>query len=471
MISRYLSPAETMPALVVTHGNTANKHRPLKGDTMVLGRARGCDLRLEAPDISDVHAVIVRRPDGLHIRDCNSRTGIRLNGAPVRDAMLRDGDTLQVGLFSFQVLLPGGADAASTPIDHLDADAEPLLRLRRSRHRLAERALALRRRLREERAGRQSAAEQELAERRSELERVTEALQSQLLACDQRGRALDEAEREISRDRALLDQERAELEEARQRLADQQAEWSRQRLAFPDPELEEQQTKERERYLLGTRLELGPEDGGFSGDAVNGHGSATSGDEALASPAATAQAVLQVEAVRSELQKELDALRVENERLQEALAEQAEEPTQQVPWVTEIEQLRGQIAGLKEQLREKDAQIADLPRRRQEMEQEARAQTMADIEKYEAELNQFRRQLETDRQELDEEMRLLQERQAELEETVKNEELQLSRERAQLARERVQLDQMRDTIRMDIERSGREGELRKRLASLQRPRG
>src|SRR5262245_45755934 len=92
--------------LVVTYGTTPNKHRPLNQPVTVLGRARGCDIGLEAPDVSSVHCVIYRQGGGLRIRDCASRAGTRLNGEAVQEAPLRDGDTLQIGPFSFRVDLP-----------------------------------------------------------------------------------------------------------------------------------------------------------------------------------------------------------------------------------------------------------------------------------------------------------------------------------------------------------------------------
>src|SRR5262249_58108870 len=89
------------PALVVQFGNTAKKYRPLDRDVMVLGRAGGCDVGLEAPDVAPVHCVIVRALDGWHVRDCTGRGGTRLNGRSIQDAPLNDEDVLQVGSFSF----------------------------------------------------------------------------------------------------------------------------------------------------------------------------------------------------------------------------------------------------------------------------------------------------------------------------------------------------------------------------------
>jgi pSer/pThr/pTyr-binding forkhead associated (FHA) protein len=99
---------KTQPALLVQHGNTAQKHRPLDRAAVTLGQARGCDIELDAPEVSTVHCVITRGPDGLFIRDCNSRMGTRVNGERIKEGYLHDADILQVGPFSFQVYLPPG---------------------------------------------------------------------------------------------------------------------------------------------------------------------------------------------------------------------------------------------------------------------------------------------------------------------------------------------------------------------------
>jgi pSer/pThr/pTyr-binding forkhead associated (FHA) protein len=598
--------AAPQPALIVTHGNTTNRHRTLKGDTMILGRARGCDVRLEAPDISEIHCVLTRLGDGLHIRDCNSRNGTRVNGDPVKDAVLQDGDVLQIGLFSFQVSLPGGGGAApaSTPVENVAHAAEPLTRLQRSRQRLVQLALALRRRLRRERVARKvqgdkSAAQRQAeieqaatatkttAKRQAEIEQAAEALRGQQSACEKRAGQLAQAERDLARNRALLDQERAALEEARQQVAarekkleaeahTQAEEWQRRSQEFEQklaelrtahrgndksagkgrsvfeaeaekPEVAAKRSKQIARYLLGTYLPGAQKESESPGDEVldaaepQEHGAGEeriqrsagqTGGASVASRTVPAELVRELEALRAEngrlqkvvaereraaavvaarpvpaelvreleslraengrlqkvvaereraaavvaarpvpaeLVRELESLRVENGRLQKVVAERERAAAVASASGTQAEALRRELARLTAQLAEKEA-LLESARQSQGRETAEPADVALEAEKYEAELNEFRRQLEADRQGLDAEMRELQERKAELDETIRNEELSLSRERAQLARERVQLDQMRDMLKLDLERADREGEVRKRLAGLQRPR-
>jgi len=105
------------PTLIVQTGNTRRKHRPLDRNVLVLGRAAGCDVGLEAPDVAPVHCVIVRAADGWHVRDCTGKGGTRVNGRSVYDAALADEDVLQVGSFSFALHLPPERRPPAAPDD------------------------------------------------------------------------------------------------------------------------------------------------------------------------------------------------------------------------------------------------------------------------------------------------------------------------------------------------------------------
>lgn len=99
---------ENLPALVVTFGTTARKRRILEKPTSLLGRGKGCDIRLDAVEISTVHCVITHTACGLAIRDCDSRVGTLVNDQPVKEGTLSHGDILQLGPFSFRVHIPKG---------------------------------------------------------------------------------------------------------------------------------------------------------------------------------------------------------------------------------------------------------------------------------------------------------------------------------------------------------------------------
>src|SRR4051794_2094112 len=146
------------PALIVLYGATKRKCRPLTGPITVLGRNRGCDVGIVSPEVAPVHCVIVRLAGGWRIRDCSGRA-TRVNGKTIVDEPLHNGDVIQVGTFSFEAHLPpmpsptsAAEETPAAPMLIAPVPAEPpedLEHLMASRRRLAERALGLRRRLRE----------------------------------------------------------------------------------------------------------------------------------------------------------------------------------------------------------------------------------------------------------------------------------------------------------------------------------
>lgn len=102
-----VSPEPDGPYLELLYDTAPQPRRyPVQHDALVIGRSRGCDLILEAPDISSVHCVLARTHQGWSIRDCHSRAGIKVNGEPVEEIPLQGDDLLQIGPFSFRFHLP-----------------------------------------------------------------------------------------------------------------------------------------------------------------------------------------------------------------------------------------------------------------------------------------------------------------------------------------------------------------------------
>ncbi|MBY0233146.1 MAG: FHA domain-containing protein, partial [Gemmataceae bacterium] len=134
------------PALIVTHGSTKTKRRPLAKDLVVIGRGPACDIGLVSPEVAHVHCVVFRQGAGWAIRDCSGRA-TRVNGETISEHVLRDGDSIQVGTFSFEASLPGSGGAPVVAVQ--SAASAKQARLERSRKRLGELALRLRARVRD----------------------------------------------------------------------------------------------------------------------------------------------------------------------------------------------------------------------------------------------------------------------------------------------------------------------------------
>ena len=106
------APLERRPALVFLRGDLMAAPIPLERDEVVLGRAVEADVRVNDFRASRLHAriSIERDPETgvarYKIRDLQSTNGTLLNGQPVREAFLDEGDKITIGdhLFRFEML-------------------------------------------------------------------------------------------------------------------------------------------------------------------------------------------------------------------------------------------------------------------------------------------------------------------------------------------------------------------------------
>ena len=142
MSSRHGSTTLASPSLIPLFGGTDRKSRPLDREVVTLGRARGSDFCLDANEVSALHCVIYRSSDGFRVRDCGSRTGTRVNGNAIKNAVLNNGDVLNIGPFSFEMRVPPEYETNNNAISPVVVD-----KLRRSRQKFARRALKMRQRL------------------------------------------------------------------------------------------------------------------------------------------------------------------------------------------------------------------------------------------------------------------------------------------------------------------------------------
>jgi hypothetical protein len=212
----------TSPSLIPIAGNFDRKPRSLERDVTTIGRARGSDLCLEANEISTLHCIIYRAPDGYRIRDCNSRCGTRVNGESVKTGKLHDCDIINLGPFSFEFRLP----AAIFPQDSIKVDPGKIDHWKSSRRKFAQLALRLRKRLRQGPTtnGRDSDTSQK-----------SHILKERIRVYDQRLRELEEAEHELTGERDEL----AKTREAHQKRVQKVEGELADRLAKADQEIKE----------------------------------------------------------------------------------------------------------------------------------------------------------------------------------------------------------------------------------------
>lgn len=518
----------TQPALVPLFGGLDKKPRPLDKDVITIGQARGCDIGLVAPDVSALHCVLYRTPEGFRIRDCGSRTGTRLNGEAARQNLLADGDVLQVGPFSFTVKLP----PEYRPEPQL-LTVQHALFWQRSRRNLIRLALGLRRKLRHG-----SSADAV----RAELDAKSVDLRNRIRQYDQRLNQLEQAERDLSDDRELLQRDRevhqahvqkveneiaqrleetakevhARWQEFQQRCAGEearltylardakkvaehhQAEMDRGRRELEELAADLQRDKEqlaidtqqlqraaeelqRQRGEIATmREKLAAEQAGTS-HSMESQRTAVAQAEAVLREQRSALARMMAdlgnlqETIKRQQGGDVQALSAENDDLRHRLAD-AEQRLLQATTAADttahaqLDDLRAENASLHTLLAEKDRALKDLKKMVDTKPAAKPAVSERDLESYEAELNQYRQQLEADRTKLKTEIEQLRLRNAELDEATREMEMEMSKERAELARERIRLDRLRDEVRTEMERMQRDASMRDSLAGVHKLR-
>lgn len=65
-----------------------------------IGRTRTADIFLKDDTVSRNHALIVRKGDEYHISDQNSANGVLVNSERVTEAILKNGDAINIGIFT-----------------------------------------------------------------------------------------------------------------------------------------------------------------------------------------------------------------------------------------------------------------------------------------------------------------------------------------------------------------------------------
>jgi len=68
---------------------------PLAASVMLIGRDEDADIRVDEPLVSRAHARFERRAGAYFVLDLGSTNLTKVNGEPVRERELRDGDELQ----------------------------------------------------------------------------------------------------------------------------------------------------------------------------------------------------------------------------------------------------------------------------------------------------------------------------------------------------------------------------------------
>lgn len=87
---------EQTPCLTFIHGPRIGQLFALEKKEIVIGRSPDCDLWIEDSAISRKHFKVVVQGEKIQIKDLGSTNGTYVNGNPVKESELNDGDKIQI---------------------------------------------------------------------------------------------------------------------------------------------------------------------------------------------------------------------------------------------------------------------------------------------------------------------------------------------------------------------------------------
>jgi pSer/pThr/pTyr-binding forkhead associated (FHA) protein len=101
----------TRPVLHYDDGSRNGRIVDMPRFPFTIGRGRDNDLQISVdPALSRMHCRIEKRGDGFWVVDNGSSRGTRLNGEPIDEARLEDGDSIQIGDTQFDFELTASVD-------------------------------------------------------------------------------------------------------------------------------------------------------------------------------------------------------------------------------------------------------------------------------------------------------------------------------------------------------------------------
>lgn len=130
--------------LVAVSGPDLGRRFRLRESACTIGRSPDAGIQVEEQGVSRLHALIEQTGNQYAIRDLDSTNGTLVNGHAVRQATLRDGDTLRIGRAVFKFLMGNNIENAYHEEIYRLTTVDDLTRVSNRRHFLAnlERELA-----------------------------------------------------------------------------------------------------------------------------------------------------------------------------------------------------------------------------------------------------------------------------------------------------------------------------------------
>lgn len=101
-------------SIVFASGPLSGSEVTLERPRMMIGRAAGCDVRIDDASISHQHAALELGSSGYRIRDLGSTNGVQVNGARMALAELKHGDTIALGQIELRYVVEARSSGPKT---------------------------------------------------------------------------------------------------------------------------------------------------------------------------------------------------------------------------------------------------------------------------------------------------------------------------------------------------------------------
>ena len=112
--------------LVVSSGDQLVRRVPLSRERLTLGRRPYNDLVLDDLTVSGEHALVSLGPDGILLRDLNSRNGTLVDGRAISECVVEPGSRIEIGIYrlEFEADSTDAPDAMQAEADSVRAEAD-----------------------------------------------------------------------------------------------------------------------------------------------------------------------------------------------------------------------------------------------------------------------------------------------------------------------------------------------------------
>jgi pSer/pThr/pTyr-binding forkhead associated (FHA) protein len=104
-----------LPRITVEDGNKVLSRLHMNRALVLVGSSPACRIRLRDAGVSRYHCSLLRTPQGVWVIDLLNGTGTCLNDQPLRWALMKEGDRLQVGPYVLRVWYPDGRMETAPP--------------------------------------------------------------------------------------------------------------------------------------------------------------------------------------------------------------------------------------------------------------------------------------------------------------------------------------------------------------------